>query len=256
MKTQIEDSPGAGTFSIFSDFPGGNILVQSIKEHIVHLAPDLRDTTTPWFYWYFGVRGAAGRHLTFVFDKEVVGVRGAAVSLDEGRTWKWMSANTVAEGEFSYDFPKDAKEVRFSLGMPYVGSNWTGFLKTLPAGSPWDVRTLATTPRGRDVPLLRAGDSNARHCVVMTGRHHACEMMASYVMEGVIQGLLQDSEPGRWLLENVEFLFVPFMDTDGVECGDQGKNRAPYDHNRDYRGTPLYAEVKLLFSETRMIHGR
>jgi len=36
---------------------------------------------------------------------------------------------------------------------------------------------------------------------------------------------------------------VPFMDKDGVENGDSGKNRAPHDHNRDYSAQPLYPEV-------------
>ena len=36
------------------------------------------------------------------------------------------------------------------------------------------------------------------------------------------------------------------MDVDGVEEGDQGKNRAPHDHNRDYRGTSIYPAVRAL----------
>ncbi|HIT76697.1 MAG TPA: hypothetical protein IAA98_14030 [Candidatus Avipropionibacterium avicola] len=52
---------------------------------------------------------------------------------------------------------------------------------------------------------------------------------------------------GRWLGENVEFLIVPFVDKDGVEAGDQGKNRAPHDHNRDYGPTGgRYASVRAI----------
>jgi len=36
------------------------------------------------------------------------------------------------------------------------------------------------------------------------------------------------------------------MDKDGVEDGDQGKARAPYDHNRDYAGDSIYPEVRAL----------
>jgi len=39
---------------------------------------------------------------------------------------------------------------------------------------------------------------------------------------------------------------LPFMDTDGVEDGDQGKNRKPHDHNRDYLGKPIYSSVAAL----------
>ena len=41
-------------------------------------------------------------------------------------------------------------------------------------------------------------------------------------------------------------LAIPFMDRDGVEDGDQGKNRTPHDHNRDYNERPLYPEVSAL----------
>jgi hypothetical protein len=52
--------------------------------------------------------------------------------------------------------------------------------------------------------------------------------------------------PGRWLRDRVEFLIVPFVDKDGVEEGDQGKNRHPHDHNRDYATPCLYPEVQAL----------
>lgn len=55
-----------------------------------------------------------------------------------------------------------------------------------------------------------------------------------------------DAADVRWLREQVEFFVVPFMDKDGVEAGDQGKNRRPYDHNRDYQGESLYASVRAM----------
>ncbi len=51
---------------------------------------------------------------------------------------------------------------------------------------------------------------------------------------------------GRWFCGNVEILAVPFVDTDGVEAGDQGKNRIPHDHNRDYAGDSIYPSVRTL----------
>jgi hypothetical protein len=71
-------------------------------------------------------------------------------------------------------------------------------------------------------------------------------MMASYVLEGVIEEVLADSEAGRWLREHVEFFILPMMDKDGVEDGDQGKNRGPHDHNRDYAGESIHASVKAI----------
>jgi hypothetical protein len=68
-------------------------------------------------------------------------------------------------------------------------------------------------------------------------------MMASYVLEGIIDEVLADTDDGRWLRQQVEFFIVPMVDKDGVEDGDQGKNRKPRDHNRDYVGTSIHPEV-------------
>ncbi len=67
-------------------------------------------------------------------------------------------------------------------------------------------------------------------------------MMANYVLEGIIDALLDDKDSR--LLQEFEVVVVPFVDKDGVEEGDQGKNRRPHDHNRDYLDSPLYPEVK------------
>jgi len=70
--------------------------------------------------------------------------------------------------------------------------------------------------------------------------------MASYVLEGVLAEVLANTPSGHWLRENVQFLVVPFMDKDGVEEGDQGKNRRPHDHNRDYYDQSIHPEVAAL----------
>jgi hypothetical protein len=70
--------------------------------------------------------------------------------------------------------------------------------------------------------------------------------MANYVMEGALETVLADSEDGRWFRRNVEILAIPFMDKDGVEEGDQGKNRKPRDHNRDYIGKSVHPSVAAL----------
>jgi hypothetical protein len=45
---------------------------------------------------------------------------------------------------------------------------------------------------------------------------------------------------------NVDFFVVPFVDKDGVEDGDQGKNRRPRDHNRDYDNQSVHPETRAI----------
>jgi len=70
-------------------------------------------------------------------------------------------------------------------------------------------------------------------------------MMASWVLDGLMETVLSGPD-APWFCENVEFAIVPFMDKDGVEEGDQGKNRRPHDHNRDYQEEPIHASVRAM----------
>ncbi len=227
-------------------FPGGNIVVERIEGDRVDLRPDLRDTQGWWFYWNFRVRGAEGRTLTFRFvDRNPIGVRGPAVSLDQGLSWTWMGADRVRDASFTYTFDDDDHEVRFCFTMPYVEADLHRFLADHEGHPHLSVRELCRTRNGRSVELLKVGDPDRdpRHRIFFAARHHACESMASFTLEGVIAAALADTDDGRWFREHANLLAVPFVDKDGVEQGDQGKNRKPHDHNRDYRGESIYPSV-------------
>lgn len=232
--------------AIDADFPGGNIILERIEGDDVYVRPDLRDTQGQWFYWCFRVRGAEGRSLTFHFTRyDPVGVLGPAVSVDGGISWKWLGKAGGDIKTFRYTFAKDAADVRFGFGMTYTSEDLEALLKRLGEKGPLRIAELCKTDKGRSAPRLHIGkiDGEPKFRVLVTARHHACEMMASYAVEGIIEAVLADDETGRWLRENVELMIVPFVDYDGVEDGDQGKNRKPRDHNRDYNGDSIHAET-------------
>ncbi len=234
---------------IDADMPGGNIVVQRIEGQDVHLHQDPRDTPGFWFYWYFRVRGAAPRKLTFHFTQgNVIGARGPAVSTDGGKNWSWLGMECVEGATFTYSFGQQADDVHFCLAVPYLQSHLRQFLDRHTADPHLRAETHSTTRKGRKTVRLRAGklDAPPQHRVLITCRHHACEMMANWALEGILESVLADSTDGRWFRNNVEVLAVPFMDTDGVEDGDQGKNRRPHDHNRDYLGQSIYPAVAAL----------
>ena len=232
---------------IDADFPGGNIVVDSVAGDTVTLHQDLRDTAGDWFYYYFRVRGAAGRTLEARFSQSnPIGTRGPALSLDQGKTWSWLGRDVVRGKTFTCAFPSEARQARFCFAIPYLESNLKTFLRRHKGSQNLKAETLCKTSNGRKVELLRLGrlDGNAPHCVLLTCRHHACEMIASYSLEGIMDEVLGDASEGHWLRDQAEFFVVPFMDKDGVEAGDQGKNRKPHDHNRDYDGESRYASVR------------
>jgi len=240
-----------GELIIDSAFPGGNIIVEKIEGDTAFIRQDLRDTEGDWFYWCFRVRGAAGRSVRFQFTgSNVIGLAGPAVCIgdrcgESGENWSWMGRSGVDGTGFSFSFPPDAREVRFCMGIPYLEHDLRRFL----AGRPGIQQSvLCKSRKGRSVELLRLGRLQGApdHRVLLACRHHCCEMMASYELEGLMDAVLASDDDGAWLREHVEFLVVPFADKDGVEDGDQGKNRRPRDHNRDYINDSVYPEPAAL----------
>lgn len=229
-----------------TDFPGGNILVEKVSHDTVFLKPDLRDTEGDWFYWYFGVRAAAGRTLTFQFaDVRKLAAFGPAISKGRGKSWRWLYQEPAVRTSFTYPFPTDDEEVRFSLGIPYLQENLDAFLAKHSRNTSLRADTLCLSAKGRVVEQLFIGDRGSvpKYKVVITARHHACEMMSSYELEGIMEALLSKDKNMKWLRRQVEFMILPFVDKDGVEEGDQGKNRNGQDHNRDYSGESRYVET-------------
>jgi hypothetical protein len=224
------------------DFPGGNILVEKVDGDDVYVHQELRDTDRDWFYWCFRIRGAEGRNLRFHFTRSrALTDRGPAVSTDGGVSWHWLGAESMEDNTFRCTIPS-GEDVRFSFAMPYQLSNWNRFIAEHASHPALVTGALCTTRKGREVPFVRAGciQGDPEYRVALTSRHHCCEMMADYVLEGLLNTVLAEEETGAWFRSHVELLVVPFADLDGVEDGDQGKGRIPHDHGRDYAELGLY----------------
>lgn len=247
------------TVSIRSDFPGGNAVVVRSVGPSVELAPDLRGGM-PWFYWYFEAQASRPLRATFTFASQpMIGVRGPAVSLDQGQSWRWLGAEQVEYApttqppgvkpreSFSYDFTAEHLTVRFAVTIPYLQHDLDQFLKSHAANPHLKQLPLTKTRQGTSVELLQIGELGPNvKAVVVTARHHACESLASYVLEGFMRAAMSDSPAGVAFRRRYVLYAVPLVDKDGVQAGDQGKNRSPHDHNRDYGPSPLYPEIRAI----------
>ena len=234
-----------GAWKMDAEIPGGNIIIDRIAADRAVLRPDLRDTEGDWFYWAFRVRGAQGRTVTFEFDdRPRLSALGPAISIDSGKTWRWLGAVSVSGSSFRYAFAPDHVDVRFSVTIPYFAADFARFAAAYRNRPSLKVGTLAKSRKGRPVEVLHVGSNDAKYLVVLTARHHACESLASYCQEGILTEVMSESEEGQWLRNQVGWIVIPFMDKDGVEDGDQGKNRRPHDHNRDYNVESIYPSVR------------
>ena len=225
--------------------PGGNIVVESIDGDTVTLHQDLRDTVGWWFYWNFRVRGAAGRTATFRFtNHNVFAARGPCYSPD-GRAWRWLGRECVDVDAFRFTFGQRGTGY-FGFCIPYVERNLREFVARRPRIA---VSSLTRSEKGHAVERLTLRSRRGTFKVPLVARSHACESMANYVLEGILDAWLGAIPESAFLQEHVDLQAVPFLDKDGVEEGDQGKNRAPHDHNRDYRPSGVWKSPRALMKQ-------
>lgn len=238
--------PAESGISIRSDFPGGNVIVESIKENTVTVKPDLRGGRD-WFYWSFECETASSQVVRFELPDEkymkYISMQGPAVSADGGKTWQWLGADTVDGAAFECAFEAE-KPLRLSVTIPYMQINLDRLLKENEDNEHLSVTELARTRGGRPAELLQIGQpGEGRIPVLTTARHHACETMAGYLLEGFLRAAMSETDAGKSFRKRYVLYSVPIVDKDGVHNGDQGKNRNPHDHNRDYIDQPLYPEI-------------
>ncbi len=248
-------------FVITDDYAGGNIVVVKKLNDVVSLdnKVDPEEGSVPYFYWNFEVTSDTARTVTFSFDQNknyqttLIGANLKVVySTDGGKTWNYIPA--LSTKSFSYTFEAN-ETVRFGNVIPYVLSDYNDFVeankdnpnvefttmreKAAELGITSDTVTFKSG-EGRDIPLIVIGNQNARRSIVLTARHHSCETVASFTLEGMLSYLMDDV--GAEFLSKYCIYAVPLVDIDGVENGEQGKGRGGQDHNRDY-GVGTYPEI-------------
>ena len=215
---------------IHANFECGNIQFINQDGNEIFLTNEMRGTIRDSaYYWAFCVEGAAGKTLNFHLDHEWVGPYGAAVSHDL-INWHW-SESSLDGASFSYTFSPDEDRVYFAHDLLYTPSRLCSLLNELKI-TPF---TVCRTLRGRDVPAFKIGNGSKN--IILSSRHHACESPGSYVLEGMIREYIKNPIP------DTNLFVLPIVDFDGVTEGEQGKDRDPHDHNRDYIEGNIYPEV-------------
>jgi len=245
-------------FKVSNDCQGENIEVVRITENEVIIHYEHRENTRDdsWPYWAFHADGLPSREITFRFsdgsvdasgayryDDEVVGPFGPAVSFN-GVDWEWLGAESAPDHKaFKYANKDGHERVYFFMYLGYRPQNLELFINKHKNNPLFNTSVLTVSEKGADVPLFEIGKSEAKYHFLLTSRHHSGETVGSYVLEGFLEYLLKG---GGFVAEHFMAHVVPFVDYDGVVCGDPGNTRLPHNHNRDYIDEPVYASVRAI----------
>ena len=229
---------------IHKNIPAGNIQNVVISGNNIEFEVEMRDSENDWFFWQFQAEfNEPGEYFFHIRGRNKVGTRTAAISRDGGMTWEWLGESfRIDDSRFRYCCTQ-AEKVIFCTGMEYLQRHFERFCKIYSSHPFLRISELCKSPKGRSVELLSIREGNPEFTLLLTSRHHCCEMMATYALEGILKTVLANTPFAEKFRKHIAVLAVPFVDKDGVEDGDQGKNRLPHDHARDYVDEPIYPEV-------------
>lgn len=241
------------TLEVCANFTTGNGLVVSADERKIALDRDLRDSTGDRWYWHVRLRSPTDQTITVEMARPLLlGQFGPALST--GGDYAWQNAEQGSDSKFEVSLV-GGSTIAMCATIPYGPDELQTFRTRLGRRVRW--RTLVQTEGGRPVPMLTATTKQAKTVILLTARHHACEALASYVMEGAIHEFVRLRDLGDPVVRSAELIAVPMVDLDGVCAGDQGKARSPWDHGRDYgpksRYQPVLALRRLLLQDDRPI---
>lgn len=130
---------------------------------------------------------------------------------------------------FSFEFEYENDEVYFAHCFPYTYRDLKDFLKKTCSDKKTDrVRKteLCKSLGGNSLDYViitnfeaPEADIATREAVVITGRVHPGETNASYIVEGILQFLVGDSDAAKQLRNTYVFKVIPMLNPDGVVLG-------------------------------------
>ncbi len=233
-----------------SSFEAGNGLCAGSGRDWVAFAADKR--TGPramWFYFHLSGIQADAVTCTMVNPAECLGgmksYRAARpVYSHDGMTWFRATSACIDEQreEFRFCIPTPHTDVWVAHCYPYTLTDVYAFVDRVAGSAHAHAELLCKSKGGRDVPLLRIGEGMDRF-IWLCARSHAAETPGAFVLEGIVNRLLQDAPEPSYIRDTTTVYVVPAIDPDGVYSGAYGKDQTPVDFNRDYVGPSVHPEV-------------
>ncbi len=227
---------------ISSGFDGGNIeCIDSSDPSRVLLAirKDNRSDFYQWFYFRSaGVRNIDCRYL--ITNAGEASYRGgwedyrAVASYDREF---WFRVDTSFDGEnLVIEHNSSEDQVYFAYFAPYSMERHADLIAYASTSERCRVETLGFTLDGQTMDCLRFGEEGeARRKIWMIARQHPGETMAEWWMEGMVNRLVDHSDPVvNGILDKAVIYLVPNMNPDGSRRGHLRTNAVGSNLNREW----------------------
>ena len=162
----------------------------------------------------------------------------------------WFRVDTSYDGQvMTVQHTPPVDSMYFAYFEPYSWDRHLALLGKLASHPQVRMQDLGSTVDGRDMNMLVIGDTAniAAKKVWIIARQHPGETMAEWFVEGLLEALLERTNPvGRKLLQQAVFYVVPNMNPDGSVRGNLRTNAAGANLNREWMTPTLERSPEVL----------
>ncbi len=226
---------------ISANFDSGNIEVVSIENPENIQLKIRKDTNSDFLQWFhFRLIGAEGYpcKIKIINASESSypfwdGYR--AVASYDKKTWfrvptKYDGTNLII------DHMPEHNSVFYAYFAPYSYERHLDLISNAQQSNLCVLKYLGETVEGRNIDCLIIGEPDeSKKKIWIIARQHPGESMAEWFAEGLIQRLMDESDPiSRQLTDKAVFYIVPNMNIDGSIHGNLRSNAAGRNLNREW----------------------
>jgi len=196
-------------------------------------------------HWHFLLMAESGSDITIVFRsfneiynghfEEFTDYMACVVSKD-GKKWHHVETEWLDQPEglhLKVQVHMESDSLYIARVEPYRISDLTKMLSRIKGEGRIQITPIGKSVEGRDLHIIRVGDESAPHRIFIRGRVHPWEPGGNWVLEGLIETLLQDTEEVDSYLTNYCLYILPMANIDGVAHGITRFNMNGMDLNRN-----------------------
>ena len=248
MSIKISSQFDAGAIDVVSATSAGTI--------DLNIRKDSHADITQWFY--FRLQGAQGEACTIRF------LNAGQTAYPDGWTdyqamasydrVNWFRVPTTFDGQvMTISHTPGMDSVYYAYFEPYSWERHLELLDRAQMSEQVRMQDLGSTIEGRDMNVLIIGDPAAAKKVWVIARQHPGETMAEWLVEGMLDALLDPADAfGRQLLKEAVFYVVPNMNPDGSVHGNLRTNAAGANLNREWNTPTMERSPEVFLVKQKM----
>lgn len=218
--------------------PDGSIIVHLLYDH------ERGSPNRASGHIHFRLEGKSGERLLIEFRNldniyngrsgSVADELGSLVTSSDGRRWTPVRTEKLDVNRVRLAVEMNREQLYVARVEPYRLSDLERLFKSIEQHDLVQLIPIGETVERRQLEIVRVGNPSAPYHVFLRGRAHPWEAGGNWILEGLIQRLLQADREAKQYLDTYCLWIMPMANKDGVARGLTRFNLRGKDLNRNW----------------------